>query len=62
LDQEKGGIKTCEYDYNNESAREHHIRYFQTITGMDKIIGEMLQSLVNGGLDKKFIIIFTDIQ
>ena len=58
LDQDKGRIKTYEYDYTIESAKEHQIRYHQTISGVDHIIGEFLQGLKTRGLDDNTIIIF----
>jgi arylsulfatase A-like enzyme len=58
MDQEKGRIKTYEYDYTIESTIEHHIRYYQTITGVDHVIGELMQSLKNRGLDDNTIVIF----
>ena len=58
LDQEKGRQKTYLYDYNDQTTREHHIRYYQTITGMDQVIGEMLQHLKQKGLAENTIIIF----
>ena len=58
LDQQEGRIKTYSYDYTLESAREHHVRYYQTITGMDSIVGNMMQTLEENGLVDNTIIIF----
>ncbi|MFC2123215.1 sulfatase-like hydrolase/transferase [Bacteroidota bacterium] len=57
LDQE-GRMKTYSYDYNIESCQEHHIRYYQTITGLDIVIGELMKNLENRGLADNTIIIF----
>ena len=59
MDQEKGRIKTYEYDYTIETTKEHHIRYYQTITGVDQVIGKLMHNLKMKGLDDNTIIIFT---
>lgn len=46
------------YDYDINSCTEHHIRYYQQISGMDKIIGDMVKSLEKRGLSENTIIIF----
>lgn len=58
LDQDKGRNKTYDYDYTPETCLEHHIRYYQTITGLDSIIGNMIKSLKERGLDKNTVIIY----
>lgn len=58
LDQDKGRNKTYDYDYAEKTEREHHIRYYQTITGMDKVIGDVLESLEKLNLAKNTVIIF----
>ena len=59
LDQQKGrATGTYIYNYNKVSCREHHIRYYQQIAGMDKVIGDMLESLRKKGLSENTIIIF----
>ncbi len=59
MDQDKGRRnKTYFYDYERAICREHHIRYYQQITGLDKVIGEMLASLQEKGLDKNTVILF----
>ena len=59
LDQQKGrATGTYIYNYNTVSCREHHIRYYQMITGMDKVIGDMIVSLEEKGLSDNTIIIF----
>ena len=50
--------RTYVYNYNLKSNLEHHIRYYQTITGMDKIIGQMMADLKRLKVDKNTIIIF----
>ena len=58
MDQDSGRNKTYDYSYTLETAREHHIRYYQTITGMDSIVGNMMQTLEENGLADNTIIIF----
>lgn len=59
MDQDRGRRnKTYFYDYDREICREHHIRYYQQITGLDKVIGEMVASLKEKGLDKNTVILF----
>ncbi len=58
MDQDKGRSKTYEYDYNPISAREHHIRYYQTITGLDKVIGGLMKKLEKQGLIENTVILF----
>jgi len=58
LDQDKGRNSTYEYSYNQETCREHHIRYFQQITGLDELVGKLLISIEQNGLTDHTIIIF----
>ncbi len=59
LDQDSGRRnQTYSYDYTKETSTEHHIRYYQTITGLDKIIGKFISDLENRGLMDNTIIIF----
>ena len=58
LDQDKGRSKTYEYDYHPVSNREHHIRYYQTITGLDQVIGGLIKRLEKEGLMDHTVIIF----
>ena len=59
IDQNKGrATETYIYDYNTISCNEHYIRYYQQISGMDKVIGDMMRSLKEKGLADNTIIIF----
>lgn len=59
LDQQKGrASRTYKYDYNPVSCKEHHIRYYQQISALDKLVGDLLLSLKRRDLDKNTIIIF----
>jgi arylsulfatase A-like enzyme len=59
MDQDKGRRnQTYAYDYDIATCREHHIRYYQTITGLDHVIGGLLADLKKRGLDQNTIILF----
>ena len=59
MNQDRGRkTKVYAYDYTKEQCHEHHIRYYQQIAGLDKIVGEMMASLKEKGLDRNTIIIF----
>ncbi|WP_430931143.1 sulfatase-like hydrolase/transferase [Saccharicrinis sp. 156] len=59
LDQNKGrATKVYKYDYDTISCYEHHIRYYQQISAMDKVIGDMVKALNEKGLSKNTVIIF----
>ncbi len=57
LDQ-SGRKKTYEFNYNEKSCYEHHIRYYQVLTGLDKIVGDIVSGLDKKGLSENTIIIF----
>ena len=59
MDQDKGRrTKTYSYDYTRSTSMEHHIRYYQTITGLDHVIGGMLADLDRRHLAKNTVIIY----
>jgi len=59
MDQDKGRkTQVYPYNYTIESNTEHHIRYYQTITGLDHAIGELLADLKRRGLDGNTVIIY----
>lgn len=59
LDQEKGRKnQTYPYNYDRATCLEHHIRYYQTITGLDHVIGGLLSDLKKRGLDQNTVILF----
>ena len=58
MDQNKGRNKTYSHNYDRKICREHHIRYYQQITGLDKVVGEMVDTLARKGLEKNTVIIF----
>ena len=59
MDQDAGRrTRTYTYDYTRPTCLEHHIRYYQTITGLDYAIGRMLADLDSRGLAKNTVIIY----
>ena len=59
LDQDKGRANaTYVYDYDLATLREHHLRYYQTITGLDHVIGGLLDELEKRGLAGNTVILF----
>ncbi|NQV35086.1 MAG: sulfatase-like hydrolase/transferase, partial [Phycisphaeraceae bacterium] len=59
MDQDQGRRNnTYFYDYDREICSEHHIRYYQQITGLDKVIGDMVATLKKQGLHKNTVILF----
>lgn len=59
LDQDKGRrTQTYVYNYQHDTCREHHIRYHQTITGLDRVIGGILEDLKKRGLAENTIVLF----
>ena len=59
LDQSKGRASNVyKYAYHPKSCKEFHIRYYQQISGMDKIVGDLIAGLKYRDLDKNTIIIF----
>ena len=47
------------YLYDKETNSEHSIRYFQLITGIDRVVGQLLQKLEDKDLRNNTIIIYT---
>jgi arylsulfatase A-like enzyme len=59
LDQDKGRRnQTYPYNYTVATNREHHIRYYQTISGLDHIIGQLRADLERRGLAQNTVILF----
>lgn len=59
MDQEKGRkTQTYQYNYTRATNTEHHIRYYQTISGLDKVIGELLADLERRDLMDNTVIIY----
>jgi len=51
--------KCYSYDYTRPTAREHHYRYYQLITGIDAVVGRLRKSLARRGLAERTVIVFT---
>lgn len=59
LDQDKGRRnQTYTYDYDRDTCLEHHIRYYQTISGLDHVIGNLLDEIRRRGLAENTVILF----
>ena len=59
MDQDAGRrTKTYTYNYTRPTCLEHHIRYYQTITGVDQVIGRMLADLKRRNLARNTVIIY----
>lgn len=50
--------KTYSYDYSKNTCTEHHYRYYQLITGVDVVVGRLVESLKKRGLSNNTVIIF----
>ena len=46
------------YSYTRPTSLEHHVRYAQTITGLDQVVGDLLDDLEERGLAEDTIIVF----
>ncbi len=50
MDQDKGRrTNAYTYSYTRPTCLEHHVRYYQTITGLDHVIGQLLDDLKRRG-------------
>ena len=59
MNQDKGRrTATYTYSYTPPTCREHHIRYCQTITGLDHVIGKLLGDLARRGLAENTVILY----
>ena len=59
MDQDQGRrTKTYTYSYTRPTCREHHVRYYQVITGLDHVIGKVWANLDRRGLTDNTVIIY----
>ncbi len=58
MDQDRRQNQTYVYNYTRSANLEHHIRYYQTITGLDHVIGQLLADLERRGLAQNTVILF----
>ncbi len=59
MNQDKGRrTQTYPYSYTRRTCLEHHVRYYQTITGLDHVIGDMLTDLQRKRLAENTVIIY----
>jgi arylsulfatase A-like enzyme len=59
MDQDRGRrTQTYQYAYTRPTCLEHHIRYYQTITGLDHVLGNLLEDLERRGLSENTVILY----
>ncbi len=58
MDQDKGRNTTYSYVYEKGSSKEHHYRYYQMITEIDEMVGELVAELEKQGLAENTIIVY----
>ena len=59
MDQDKGRrTRTYQYSYTRPTCLEHHVRYYQTITGLDHVIGKLFNDLERRDLAKNTVILY----
>jgi arylsulfatase A-like enzyme len=58
MDHSKGRSRCYNYDYDPVSNREHFYRYYQMITEIDQMVGELVAELDALNLTQKTIIVF----
>lgn len=58
MDQDKGRNTTYSFDYDPVSNKEHHFRYYQMITELDQMVGELVAELESLELAEKTIIVY----
>jgi arylsulfatase A-like enzyme len=59
LDQDQGRrTQTYVYNYDRQTCLEHHIRYYQTISGLDHVIGRLREDLQRRSLAQNTVLLF----
>lgn len=58
MDQDEGRNTTYRYIYDPVSGREHHYRYYQMVTEIDQMVGELVATLEEQGLADNTVIIY----
>ncbi|MEX0324263.1 MAG: sulfatase-like hydrolase/transferase [Puniceicoccaceae bacterium] len=58
MDQDKGRNTTYNYVYEKPSSKEHHYRYYQMITEIDEMVGELVAELEKLGMARNTVIIY----
>jgi arylsulfatase A-like enzyme len=54
-----GRSRTYSYNYAKKTCLEHHVRYYQLIHGIDRVVGDLRTSLARRGLAERTVIIFS---
>jgi arylsulfatase A-like enzyme len=59
MDQYQGRAdKVYPYNYHRASCKEHHVRYYQQITGVDREVGQLVKTLKQKGLWQNTVLVF----
>ena len=58
MDQDKGRNTTYRYVYDPVSSKEHHYRYYQMITEIDKMVGELITELGKQGVADNTMVVY----
>lgn len=58
MNQDKGRNTTYNYNYTEPMSREHHYRYYQMVTEIDRMTGRIVAALEKLELDDKTVVIF----
>jgi len=58
MDQKKGRSRLYRFDYDPVMNKEHHYRYYQMITEIDQMVGELVAELEKKGAAENTIIVF----
>lgn len=58
MDQDKGRNTTYRYVYDPVSSREHHYRYYQMITEIDQMVGELVAELKKLSVTDNTLIVY----
>lgn len=58
MDQELGRRKTYSYVYDPVSSKEHHYRYYQMITEIDLMVGELVAELTHLGVADNTVVVY----
>jgi len=56
---QKARSATYDYNYRRETCLEHHYRYYQLITGIDHVVGQMVEGLKKRGLSENTVVIYS---
>ncbi|MEM7144402.1 MAG: sulfatase-like hydrolase/transferase [Verrucomicrobiota bacterium] len=58
MDQDKGRNRTYSYNYTEPMSREHHYRYYQMVTEIDRMVARIVKTLKTLELHDNTVLIF----